>query len=319
MSFFNKHSKALLSYAVLSVFLLVFALYYMNNKDDFSVLSDVNSKFLIVIALGHVLNIYFQGLLIKLLLRSFNKNITQEEGFYVSMISSIGNFFLPGGSGVAMRAVYLKKKIGFAYKKFIVTVYGNYLILFFSYGIAGLLSLIAIYRVLPINFAYVTLFITFLVMSASSLFLIIYRFPESKVNRLRKQRSRVSTAVLGMIDGWGSINSDKILIKKMVVLTVISFLTGLLINFAAISSLGLSTSFAVLTLFSALGSIALVINITPGALGIRESLYVFSVTLLGFSVPEIITISVVERLMRFIVLVVGFVYIRSRVIFVKDD
>lgn len=283
------------------IVLAIFVAYFMMNSSKFRPLLNVNFWLLLVIAAGDLGGVFVNGLFTKFILRPFKKHIPVLESFYVSLISTVGNFFAPVGAGFGFRAVYLKRKFGVPYGEYISTLSGNYIIVFLVNSFFGLLSLYLLrarhdseYGVLVLVFA--VIFITSLILS---LVKIPLKVAESQHNSyLRKflrQLVRVS-------QGWNHIISHKKLMLQLVMLTTINFLLTVGITYTIIRALQFSISAGPLILFSVLGSLSLFINITPANLGVKEAIYLFSSKVLGFSTAQILSIALIDRGVMFLLL-----------------
>src|SRR3990167_10344315 len=127
--------------AIVIFVVLVFIVYLFLNSENFRPLLDANYYLLAVAALAYMGGVFVNGVFIKFILEPFNKFIAATEAFYVSVISSIGNFFAPAGTGFGIRAIYLKKKHGLPYSEFMSTLSGNYILVFLTSSFIGLLAL----------------------------------------------------------------------------------------------------------------------------------------------------------------------------------
>lgn len=133
--------KSKLRWILTGAVLLAFALYLAFNLEQFTPLLDVNVSLLLLIALVNIAIIVSNGLFTKVVLAAFGKVIGVVESAYVSLISSVGNFFATAGAGAGIRAVYLKKRHGLPYSDYMALLYGNYLLVFLVSAFFGLLSL----------------------------------------------------------------------------------------------------------------------------------------------------------------------------------
>ncbi len=295
MQLSNKKLRLSISILVLAVF----AIYFFMNTAKFKPLLSVNIWLLLVIALGDVLGIFSNGLFTKFILRPFNKYIGLLESFYVSLISSIGNFFAPIGAGFGFRAVYLKKRHDFAYSNYISTLAGNYIIVFLVNSLAGLIALYLLRG--KANSQYAVLAITFAAIFLFALILSLVKLPKLK-NRGSGSARKIINNIHVVSEGWNRITSNKRLMLQLIGLTVFNLLLVMGITLAIIHSLHLSIGFAQLLLMSVLSFLSLFINITPANLGIKEAIYIFSSTVIGFSVSQILLIALIDRGVLFVVL-----------------
>jgi uncharacterized protein (TIRG00374 family) len=297
--------KRVVSYLLLAFFLILFGLYYSKNRDDFTILGDISATYLLIAVLSHFLIVCLNGLLIKLLVKPFGKELGGFQSLYASMISSAGNFFLPAGSGMALRAVYLKRTIKLRYKTFISTLYGNYIIVFFTSGVFGLISVVVLSGGASVAASFVLggIFVTMVVASA---YLALVGTPKVITQVLnRAHAGRFSRAASEIVRGWDLVVTHRGLVIKMIALALAGLLVSVVVYYSAVSALGLTVGVWQLVLYSTMGTITMFINLTPGAIGIRELLFIYAGSLLGFSASEIIAISLIERGAKFIVLAVG--------------
>jgi uncharacterized protein (TIRG00374 family) len=272
------------------------------NLDKFSALLHVNVFLLLLIAVAYLSTIAANGLFIKFILEPFNKYISVKESTYVAMISSVGNFFAPIGSGFGFRAVYLKKKHGLAYSDYIATLYGNYVIVFL---INSFFALVALYMLRGSSGrGYFTLVLLFGGMFGVSLLLTLVRLPTLKkdLNFKNKRLQSVARTLLDMAAGWNRVIKNKRLLMHLLAVTAFNFVITLMIAWLEITALHFSISFPALLLFSVLGSLSLFINITPANLGVKEAIYLFSSAVIGLSAPQILSIALIDRGVLFAVL-----------------
>ena len=278
--------------------LILFGYYLYNNWDDFYALKSINLGYLTLAVIGHFIIVFTNGLLVKWILEPYDKQLSTIESYYLSLYSSIG-------SGMAMRAVYLKNRLDFNYKTFMTTLYGNYMIVFFCNGVLGLLAL-AFLRDTEVNQAiYLTLLGVFAVMSAGTFILMAHLIPQQVFRVVAKRAGSMGKKFVGVISGWEIVAKHRKLLLKMSIATVFGFLALMVVNASAMAALNLEVRFWPIVLYSAIGSIALLLNLTPGSLGIKEGLYIFSSSALGFTVPQILAISIIDRGTKFIVLAGG--------------
>jgi uncharacterized protein (TIRG00374 family) len=241
----------------------------------------------------------------------FNKFISVAESFYVSLISSVGNYFAPVGAGLGFRAVYLKRRHNLGYGDFIATVAGNYVLVFLTTSLAGLVALLVMRH--QTGHAYWVLMAVF-----AGLFVIDLMLMSVKVARLivrLLERLRFAKFIAGLlqkiIEGWLLIVRDKRLITRLLGLTVVGFPLLLLTIYLVLSSIGLHVSFSGLLLLAALSSLSVFINVTPGNIGIKEAVFIFSSQAIGLTTPEILSYSLIDRGVLFIVLFFGWIFIHT--------
>jgi uncharacterized protein (TIRG00374 family) len=298
----SKYIRQFLALLVLATFIA----YFIANKEKFRILLHMNFWLLILVATCYVMAIISNGIFTKFILEPFGKYISIVESFYVSLISSVGNFFAPTGVGFAFRAVYLKQKHGLQYSDYISTLSGNYILVFLVNSIIALYSLAMLRNSSSAKFE--TLVIIFGLMLIGSLILCFIKIPKSAENKLKNMHLRkVGNILVRIINGWSMITAHKNLMARLTGLTVFNAGLSLAIIWLIITSLHLSASFPALLLFSVLGTLSLFINITPANLGVKEAIYLFSSTILGFSTTQILSIALIDRGVLFLVLFISWI------------
>lgn len=288
--------------ALTAVVLVIFVAYFISNRDNFRPLLHINIWLLFLIAAIDIAVIAANGLFTRAILQPFGKVISYAESFFLSMISSVGNFFAPAGAGFVFRAIYLKRKHNFSYQNYVSILFGNYIIVFIVNSLAGLAALALLRQ--HDNREFKTLAATFgfiLVMSLALTFLRLKAEPSKAggtkawfMNNLK----RVSS-------GWRTIYSHPRLMARLFGTTLLNLGLITLMYLAIAKSLHFNVSFAALLLLSALNALSLFINVTPGNLGIKEAVYLFSANVMGLSVSQILSIAVIDRGVQFVVLAVA--------------
>lgn len=309
--------KKVLSYALLVGFIVYLGFYIFGHADDFRALLDVPIQYLFFIAIAHIVIIFFNGLFIKFTIQPFGKDIGYEESFFVSVLTAAGNYFFPVGAGTGIKAVYLKKKFKLAYTDFMSTLSGNYILVFLINSLLGLTAL----SVLRNSASEAVVYTIGLVLGGifvSMLILAFYGFPKTTISWLSKRKTvkRVAHLIAQVLRGWNIITEHKTLMFKLISVTVGNFLVTMIIVKLATTALGFSIGFWPLVLYTALGALSLLLNVTPGSIGIREAIFIFSSAVLGLTTPQIFSISIVQNGVLFFVLLGA--WLLSRTSFIKN-
>ncbi|MDQ3075862.1 MAG: flippase-like domain-containing protein [bacterium] len=296
--------KKRLSTIVFIIFIIIFAIYFFVSFEQFKILLNVNLWLLSIIVIANLTNIASNGLFIKIILKPYNKIIPILESIFISLISSVGNFFAPVGGGLGLRAVYLKKKFNLTYSDFISTLYGNYIIVFLVNSFVALVALYLL-REKP-NGAYYLLLVLFSGIFGVCLILSLVKVPVATINKkLKKKPNKIVFILLEILKGWNRIVENKKLLLQLILLSTFNLSVTIFISWLEIKALHLSISLPSLLLFSVLGSLSLFVNITPANLGVKEAIFIFSGSVIGFSTSEILSIALVDRGILFLVLFVS--------------
>ncbi len=309
--------KKAIGYALFLGFIIYLGFYIYGHSNDFKSLLDVPIQYLFFIAIAHIVIIFFNGLFIKFTIQPFGKDIGYEESFFVSVLTAAGNYFFPVGAGTGIKAVYLKKKFKLAYTDFMSTLSGNYILVFLINSLLGLIALFVL-RNSASEAVVSTIGLVLGGIFVSMLILAFYGFPKTIISWLSKRKAvkRVADLIAQVLRGWNIITEHKTLMFKLISVTVGNFLITMIIVKLATAALGFSIGFWPLVLYTALGALSLLLNVTPGSIGIREAIFIFSSAVLGLTTPQIFSISIIQNGVLFFVLITA--WILSRTTFIKN-
>lgn len=298
-----KIDKKLLSITLTVFIILLFFWYFFSNIEDFKQLSTINPIYVILLMLINVVFIVSNGIFMKLAVLLFGKKINTTESVRVSLISTAGNFFATAGSGLGLRAVYLKKKHGLAYSDYMSILFCNYIILFFVCSLLGFLSLYGIQKESSQNSIVLTIFMLILLLISFVAFFVRINPKYRKTTKI-KWLNTVLEILYRISDGWRLILQNKKLMSGLIFLVLVNTFLIIVSTYFVMSSVGISLSFSSLVLFSVLGLLSVFINITPGNLGIKEAIYITFSTTIGLTTSQIILVSLIDRAALFFVIIV---------------
>lgn len=297
-----KYLKIVITIAVLGFFVY----YFINNKEDLLKVLSVPILPLVGIMISYSIVFYLNGVFIKVILKTFKKKISLIESFYVSVISSLGNYFLPMRGGAVIRSVYLKKNFEFPYEYFVSTLYGYYIIVFLVNAFVGLISLVVIsmkYGItsIPLYLFFGGLFVAMLVLS-------FVKFPVKKIKGSKnKVIDKVLSVIKNILEGWNMIVENKRLLISLIVITLVALVAGIALFYFEFRALSIDASIMNVILYNCLSGVSLLVSITPGSLGIREGIFSITSDILGIGNEQIMQLALLDRGVSVIVLVVLFV------------
>lgn len=290
MKLLRRYHRQLLGLAVL----VIFVVYFINNKQSFKLLLDIRPVFLLGVAMCYVAIVYTNGLFIKYVIEPFKKRISVSESARVSLISSLGNFFASSGAGLGFRAVYLKRRHNLSYGDYMTTLYGNYLLIFIINAVFGIISLMLVQQKDGMQYTGAMTF--FVILLVTSLILCFVRLPTSWAkNNPSSLVAKVVSYLKNMISGWSRIVKDRRLLFHLSSLVTLQLGLTLTIGWLEFSALAIPIGFAELLLFSVLGSLSIFISLTPANLGVKEGIYLLTASVIGITTPQIVSIALIDR------------------------
>jgi len=291
------------SRTVAVVLIILFVWYFFANIKDFSLLLGINPIFIIFLVMIYVLTIFTNGLFLKISTSLFDKRIRIGESVKMSLVSSAGNFFAPAGSGLGLRAIYLKKSYGLSYSDYVSIVLCNYILVLFVNSILGLISLFMLDSFArPGSVILGIFFVVLIVASIGTLFIRFKKVDVSTTSHGIKWIKVVFSVFVKISSGWTIIIKNKKVALRLFVVVVVNTCLITLGTYFIMSSLGIILSLAGVLLFSVLGALSLFINITPGNLGIKEAVFIAFSSIIGLTTPQILSAALIDRAVTFIVL-----------------
>jgi uncharacterized protein (TIRG00374 family) len=305
----------------LTISLLFIAYILVNRHAIFGTLKDLSIGYLIIVAIGQLGIQVFNALLMRSTLEPLGKQVGMFEAFRLTTVASFINFFTPVIGGASVRAVYLKTRHGLAYSSFISAVYANYLIIFlvsFLIGLAGLLNIPGATN----NRAGKIVALFFLVGIAGSIFFMLVGHRFTNLLRRSSFRSRWARKTVHNImlvdDGWGAIRKNPQAILFMGIWSACTMLSVVLVYWAAMKSIGLQPTLGVSVMYAALAIVGLLFNITPGSIGIRETVFAAVYSITAITAQQVVAFSLVDRTVQLLLLGAGWLLFNQAVMKKKD-
>lgn len=265
---FFRHHKKLLAVIILIGFTVFLITYLWLHPDLLIRVFQIGWKdglLLLILYLGVVLtNIGITQASVRLC----HKNLPLQNGFLLTIYSTIVNFFGPLQSGPGVRAVYLKQKIKLRLRDYTLAM----LVYYFLFGALSV-SLLFMYRLAWLSLLGIIATIVIMVVG-------------SRLAHLRFLRWQVYL----------------IFIYTLIQIIITACIYG--IELRTVQASGYS--FSQVLSYTASANLAMFVSITPGAIGIREAFLVFAQSLHGISTASILAAGLLDRAFYVIFLVVLF-------------
>lgn len=304
--------KNLISTLLTSVVIVLFGIYLYRNQQILTVIQNINILYEIAISLLFLLIFFLEGIFIKLTLNAFDKDIDTKESYFLSIVSRIGNYLLPMRAGAVFRAMYLKKTYRFEYSKFLSTLYAYYILLFFIYSVLGLIALFIKYVNSKVFFPVVTIF--FVLLLLGTVLVIVFRKFEIKNVSKNKNIQKILSILNKFISSWDNIVQKRNIFISLILLTTGNILVNWVIYIIEFKSLGIHINILDTLLYTCLSGVSLLVSITPGSLGIREAVFLFTSESLGLTQDSIMQLAFVDRGIMYVLLLLLLLFIA---VFVK--
>jgi uncharacterized membrane protein YbhN (UPF0104 family) len=263
------------------------------------------------------LSLVVNGLFLKVLTVDFGIDLSFSEYFSISVVTSFGNIFLPMKGGAGFRAVYLKSRYNFDYSYFLSSLAGNYLIAFHVTSLVALAGII----LLRINTGMFNLPAAGVFVGIAALTAWGILFPPSALDWIPFKWPREK---LGQIlAGWRVTSRSRHTVLNLFGLALLNVILGSTVTWCEFAAFhmrdasGEAIGFLQSVIFTSIGALSILLSVTPAALGIKESLLMFSSESLGISPSQALAVSLLDRTVTFVVLALFFgfasIYLRKQV------
>lgn len=294
------------------LFLGVLAWYFFNNQDSLSELKNVPFWAILALIISKAVRIFASGFFTLYTLRAFGKKISIRETNNLSLLTAIGNFFGPILGGAGIRAVYLKKHYDFNYSSFISTLYAYYLVSFLANSFFGLILMV--YLISSQGFvkgtAFISLIFLGIFLACLAMIIIPEKYLRNIIHSIKIIPPRLRNISNLVIDGWGVMRTNKKLLVELSLLNLATFLISATTTYVLFLIFADQFTMVSILMYTLLSTLALLINFTPGAIGIKEAIFIFSSGLITLSTDQILQMAIVDRATTFILL--GILFLLSK-------
>ena len=310
----NILKKLNFSNVLTALFIGILVWYFFNNQDSLYELKNIPLWAILALIVSKAVRIFASGFFTLYTLRAFGKKISIKETNNLSLLTAIGNFFGPVLGGAGIRAVYLKKYHEFNYSSFISTLYAYYLVSFLANSFFGLVLMA--YLISSQGYIKGTTIITLVFLGIFLAYFGMIVIPEKylrkivhKIKILPPRLRNISNLV---INGWGIMRTNKRLLTELSLLNLVTFLISAITTYVLFLIFADQFTMVSVLMYTLLSTLALLINFTPGAIGIKEAIFIFSSGLMMLSTDQILQMAIVDRGTTFILL--GILFLLSKLL-----
>jgi len=278
----------------ISIFLLSLLFEYLNLSSLFNKIKDINIIWLIIPMVVFYLGLYVSVCKWSQILNKFNIAANKINLYYLYMVGSFYNNFLPssiGGDGfkiIDLSKRYTDKK-NEIFSSIILERGFGFLVLYLFNFVASIFFI----DKLIINKSLIM--IESLVLLSFSCIVILYlvRYKITKLTYLKK--FKLLNSILRMITNFDFIFRDKFLFFKSIFLSSIFFILGCFSIWAIYYSLGVNIDFCTIIFINSIIQIFSIIPISLNNIGVTESLFVFLFSIFMIDPSISFLVSIVGR------------------------
>ena len=288
--------KRLLSVFVLIILIVWFVTYINTHLNEFKQIKIIHYNHLFYISVLTIIFLVSNGLQLRYLLEPFKIRLPFKEWFGLSVVSTFGNYLTPFRGGMGLRAIFLKNKYQFSYSLFVSTLAAAYIIVFLVNSLIGVLSMMLIY--LFYNLFSKIILTLFLTLFLFCLFIVIFspKFYQTKYKLINK--------FLNIVNGWSLIKSNYKILTFTSFFTFLNVAFSVLIMYLEFSAFGINISWTQSLFLTIVSTFSIFLSITPGSLGIKESILVFSANLINISSTQALSVAILDRVINLIIILI---------------
>lgn len=230
-----------------------------------------------------VINRLLAGLKMRTIMKLFDIDLRFAEWFGCAAINNLYNYFI-SKSGAAITSVYMKKKHGLRYSRYISLFAGDVLVAFFVSGLLGAVCSFFAWGEGAENalaLGYVFLFLTLAA-------LVVILMPDINF----KGEGALVKRINNLLHGWNLLRKDLLTVLVLSFLNLMIMVTFALRYYLILREFSGNVPFYVTLVIAPLSVIVQFISVIPGAYGLREAVAGFATgtARMGFSAGAIATL-----------------------------
>jgi uncharacterized membrane protein YbhN (UPF0104 family) len=264
--------KTIISLALFFMAAAGIGLYLLHHPELIGHVREISPRNMILLFLMSVATLAANGLYLRIFAKKFNIHLKWKEWLGLASVTAMGNYLTPFSGGLVARGAYLKNRHDFPYARFLAMLAANYMIAFAVIGVTGVVIMLTLSG--TENFSWPVIF--FFLATLSTILLVLF-LPSPSIGG----RNRLLRLVQQALEGMDFIQRDRELLLKLVALTFFNVVVGAFLFFTAFHSIGAAIPFRIALLIYLLTACTVLINITPGNLGVQEAVTSFAAAILG--------------------------------------
>lgn len=264
--------KTIMTLALFLVAAAGIGLYLKHHPELIGHVREISPWNMIFLFLMSVVTLAVNGLYLRIFTKKFNIHLKLKEWFGLASVTAMGNYLTPFSGGLLARAAYLKRRYDFPYVHFLAMLAANYMIAFTVISVTGIVTMLTMAG--TASYSWLILFFFLATLLTILLVSLVPSMPIGSDHRLLR-------LVRSALEGLDVIRRDGVLSRKLIALTFFNVAVGGLLFFVVFASIGYAVPFAVALLIYLLTSFTLLINITPGNLGVQEAAASLAAAILG--------------------------------------
>ncbi len=285
---------------LLVLVLIFFARFFYNNQNEMLLFLDLSLFSIIILFLLTFVSIYAKSLTFYFYYNFLKLNLSITEVFKISILTRYYNHVFSKG-GFIYKSYLFKKILKQSFKKsFFIFSFNSY------FNIYSALLLVLILLISDVS--YLDYFDVGLLYSLIGFLIILtipFVFPRKILKRIKINKLHIQKIVVNFL----KIKNQKFISVYVLFSMLALILAGVRLNYCFVS-LGLEADIYASIFLISIGSLSFLLNLTPGAIGIREGIIYFSASLIGFNQENALLASILDRLISSVFIIVSGYYLQ---------
>lgn len=292
--------KKSLPYLLSLLAILIFLGYVFKNAERFRAIFDLSiSQLLLMICLATA-TLVTNGLINLILYKAVGIPMTLNEAIGLAAINTLANQ-LPFTGGVIAKGVYLKRRHGMTYGRYLSATVAVFVFFVIANGLVGLLAMGYITLTQNIETP-IPIVVGFLGMSSG---ILLFLFPFARLPLVQRWHNRFTQ----LNEGLQLLKKQKVALIKLLIIQMLSILVFAYRFKLGFEILSQTIPFVYCIIFSSATILTQIVNITPGGVGIREGIVAGLALLLGFDASISVLATALDRLVgTSLITAIGVIY-----------
>lgn len=276
-------------------FIFLFVYYILLNPEVLNIFEILTIQSIVILIFIKFIMLILNSLFNKSLIKAFDIDLLNFESLYIGSITFLGNLYLPGRIGGGFRLIYLNKTYNLKSSFLVSSLVYFFVISFFINSLIGFFSLF-------LNFEYLnsSLLIWLFIYGFSFLFSFYLLFKNFELKKIEEFKSKIFYKISSYFQeaksGWNTITKFKNMNRNLISIYIINYIFFVIDIYLITTFINISLSLSNVVFFNSINIFSGLIGITPGSIGLKESLMFLSINIFELTFEELFQIILIERL-----------------------
>ncbi len=280
-------------------FFFLFVYYILLNPEVLNIFEILTIQSLVILIFIKFIMLILNSLFNKYLVKAFDVDLLKFESLYIGSITFLGNLYLPGRIGGGFRLIYLNKTYNLKSSFLVSSLVYFFVISFFINSFIGFFSLI-------LNFEYLnsSLLIWLFIYGFLFLFSFYILFKKFELKKIELFKSKIFNKISRYFqeakNGWITITKFKNMNRNLISIYIINYIFFVIDIYLITTFVNIYLSLSNVVFFNSINIFSGLIGLTPGSIGLKESLMFLSINILELTFEELFQIILIERLISIV-------------------